>query len=294
MEVNRFAGNLSFFFKVSHEVEWLAYGAVCRKIWAIAMREVYDADAEAQKLKFHTQTSGRALQAEEWATLNPVRLTYHAFLGLLANTNSLHVDSADEPMTTPGEKWVRQATMISNYLREESEAFIIQNLLSGSYAFRILMQEVQKKVLEEFDRLDQLGGVGPATERGYQRNCIAQNSEKYEQERRRKTPKHTREPERRIIGYNIFELPDGHPDKYPPTTEVMRPNTADWEQQLTRLRDFRRRHQEDAPIYLGRLKEVALNKGNVFGELLETVRHATLGQITKALAEVGGKYRKMV
>ena len=164
-----------------------------------------------------------------------MRLTYHAFLGLLANTNSLHVDSADEPMTTPGEKWVRQATMISNYLREEAEGFIIQNLLSGSYAFRMLMQEVQKQVLEEFDRLDQLGGVGPATERGYQRHCIAQNSEKYEQERRRKTPEHTREPKRRIIGYNIFELPDGHPDKYPPATEVIRPSTADWERQLTQV-----------------------------------------------------------
>ena len=119
------------------------YGAVCRKIWAIALRDVYGADELAQRLKFHTQTSGRALQAEEWDTLNPVRLTYHAFLGLLANTNSLHVDSADEPMTTPGEKWVRQATMIPNYLREEAEGFVIQNLLSGSYAFRALMQEVQ-------------------------------------------------------------------------------------------------------------------------------------------------------
>ena len=141
MAVNDFAPSLSFFFKVSHEAEWLAYGAVCRRIWAIALRDVYGAErAAAQRLKFHTQTSGRALQAEEWDTLNPVRLTYHALLGLLANANSLHVDSADEPMTTPGEKWVRQATMIPNYLREEAEGFVIQNLLSGSYAFRALVQ----------------------------------------------------------------------------------------------------------------------------------------------------------
>ncbi len=294
MAVNDFAPSLSFFFKVSHEAEWLAYGAVCRKIWAIAMRDVYGADQRSQMLKFHTQTSGRALQAEEWDTLNPVRLTYHALLGLLANANSLHVDSADEPMTTPGEKWVRQATMIPNYLREEAEGFVIQNLLSGSYAFRALMREVQALVLEEFDRIDQLGGVGPATERGYQRRCIAENSAKYERERRRMAQGHAGEPRRRIIGYNAFELSDGHPDKYPPVAEVVRPGPADWERQLARVRDFKERHREDAPVYLARLKQVALQGGNVFGELLETVRHATLGQITGALAEVGGRYRKMV
>ncbi|MCM2359374.1 MAG: methylmalonyl-CoA mutase family protein [Geobacteraceae bacterium] len=293
MALNAFAPSLSFFFKVSHEAEWLAYGAVCRKIWAIALRDLYGGDERAQLFKFHTQTSGRALQAEEWDTLNPVRLTYHALLGLLANSNSLHVDSADEPMTTPGEKWVRQATMIPNYLREEAEGFVIQNLLSGSYAFRALVREVQAQVLAEFDRLDQLGGVGPATERGYQRRCIAENSARYERERRRPTPEHPERPRRTIIGYNAFELPDGHPGKYPPVAELVRPGPADWERQLARVRDFKERHR-DAPLYLARLKEVALSGGNVFGELLETVRHATLGQITGALAEVGGRYRKMV
>jgi isobutyryl-CoA mutase len=294
MAINAFAPSLSFFFKVSHEAEWLAYGAVCRKIWAIAMRDVYGADEKSQQFKFHTQTSGRALQAEEWDTLNPVRLTYHALLGLLANSNSLHVDSADEPMTTPGEKWVRQATMIQNYLREEAEGFLIQNLLSGSYAFRTLMREVQERVLDEFDRLDQLGGVGPATEQGYQRRCIAENSAGYERERRRGRVDDPHPPRRRIIGYNVFELPDGHPDKYPPVAEVIRPAPADRERQLARVRDFKERHREDAPLYLARLKQVALQGGNVFGELLETVRHATLGQITATLAEVGGRYRKMV
>jgi methylmalonyl-CoA mutase len=294
MAVNDFAPSLSFFFKVSHEAEWLAYGAVCRKIWAIALREVYGADERSQMLKFHTQTSGRALQAEEWDTVNPVRLTYHALLGLLANTNSLHVDSADEPMTTPGEKWVRQASMIPNYLRDEAEGFVIQNLLSGSYAFRTLMREVQAQVLEEFDRLDQLGGVGSATERGYQRRCIAENSARYERERRRSTSDHPREPLRKIIGYNAFELPDGHPDKYPPAAEVVRPAPGDWERQLASVRKFKDRHMEDAPVFLARLKQVALSGGNIFGELLETVRHATLGQITRTLAEVGGRYRKMV
>ncbi|HSC70364.1 MAG TPA: methylmalonyl-CoA mutase family protein, partial [Candidatus Methylomirabilis sp.] len=294
MGINAFAPSLSFFFKVSHEAEWLAFGAVCRKIWAIALRDVYSGDERSQLFKFHTQTSGRALQAEEWDTLNPVRLTYHALLGLLANSNSLHVDSADEPMTTPGEKWVRQATMIPNFLREETEGFVIQNLLSGSYAFRALVRELQAQVLAEFDRLDQLGGVGPATDLGYQRRCIAEQSARYERERRRPTPEHPERPRRTIIGYNAFELPDGHPDKCPPVGEVVRPGPADWERQLARVRDFRLRHREDAPMYLARLKEVALAGGNVFGELLETVRHATLGEITNALAEVGGRYRKMV
>jgi methylmalonyl-CoA mutase len=294
MAVNAFAPSLSFFFKVSHEAEWLAYGAVCRKIWAIALRDVYQGDERAQKLKFHTQTSGRALQAEEWDTLNPVRLTYHALLGLLANANSLHVDSADEPMTTPGEKWVRQATMIPNFLLEEAEGFIIQNLLSGSYAFRALMKEVQARVLEEFDRLDQLGGVGPATERGYQRRCIAESSARYERQRRRQTEDQPRSPQRPIIGYNACELPDSHPGKYPAVAEVVRPGPEDRERQLARVRDFKQRHREDAPRYLERLKQVALADGNVFGEMLETVRHATLGQITATLAEAGGLFRKMV
>jgi isobutyryl-CoA mutase len=294
MAVNDFAPNLSFFFKVSHEAEWFAYGAVCRRIWAIALRDVYGADERSQKLKFHTQTSGRALQAEEWDTLNPVRLTYHALLGLLANTNSLHVDSADEPMTTPGEKWVRQASRIPVYLREEAEGFVIQNLLSGSYAFRALMREVQGQVLEEFDRLDRLGGVGPAMERGYQRRCIAENSVRYERQRTRPNPKQTGEPLRKIVGYNTLDLPDGHPDKYPPATEIIRPNPDDWKGQVERVQNFKKLHAADAPIYLARLRNAALNGENVFRELLETVRHATLGQMTHTLADVGGRYRKTV
>lgn len=294
MKVDEFAPSLSFFFKVSHEAEWLAYGAVCRKIWAIALRDHYGANERSQMLKFHTQTSGRALQSQEWDTLNPVRLTYHALLGLLANTNSLHVDSADEPMTTPGEKWVRQATMIPHYLREEAESFVIQNFLSGSYAFRALMRELQKQVLDEFDRLDQLGGVGPATEQGYQRRCIAENSTRYERERRRATVEQKSEPIRRIIGYNVHELSNNHPDKYPHVAEVVRPGPADWERQIARVRDFKERHREESRFYLMRLKKIALSGGNVFGELMHTVCHATLGQITQALAEVGGRYRKMV
>ena len=288
MAVNDFAPVLSFFLRVSHEAEWLAYGAVCRKIWSIAMRDVYQANEKSQKFRFHTQTSGRSLQAEEWDTLNPLRQTYQAFLALLNNTNSLHVDSADEPMTTPGEKYVRQATMIPNYLKEETEAFVIQNLLSGSYAFRHLMKEVQEGILQEFERIDQLGGVIQAMDLNYQRRQIAESSQKYESDR------HKGDPRRKIIGYNTYELPDDDPHKYPKVPEIIRPNEKDWKRQIIRIRDFRTRHEDEVQEYLARLKHVALEDDNVFEELMETVKYCTLGEITETLAQVGGRFRKVV
>jgi len=291
MKIDAFAPSLSFFFRVSHEAEWLAFGAVCRKIWAIALRDRYGASERSQHLRFHTQTSGRALQAQEWDSLNPLRLVHHALLGLLADTNSLHVDSADEPMTTPSQKWVRQAGLIPNYLREEAEIFLIQNLLSGSYAFRTLMAELQQEILAEFERIDALGGVGPATELGYQRRAIAESSARYEAQRSRAPGE---EPRRRIIGYNVFELPEGHPDKFPEVAELARCSPQERELQLARVRNFKARHRKDGPEALERLKQVARGEGNVFGELLTTVRHASLGQICGALAEVGGRFRKMV
>lgn len=289
MPIDRFAPNLSFFFRVSHEAEWLAYGPVCRKIWAIAMRDRYAADSRSQHLRFHSQTSGRALQAEEWDTLNPIRQTYHALLGLLANSNSLHVDAADEPMTTPSEKYVRQATMIPNFLREEAETFVIQNLLSGSYAFQRLLKEVQQQVLTELLRIDQLGGVGLATELGYQRRCIAEQSTRYEQQRQPGP-----ELRRLIIGYNAHQLPADHPDRSPLAHEVVRPTVKDAKEQIARVRAFREKNRDQAPQALQKLLQVASGDGNTFAELLQTVRYASLGQISRALIDVGGRYRKMV
>jgi methylmalonyl-CoA mutase len=184
--------------------------------------------------------------------------------------------------------------MIPTYLREEAETFVIQNLLSGSYGFRYLMKEVEESVLQEFERIDQVGGVIPATEQGYQRRRIAESSSRYEAERRKATPEKPGPPKRRIIGYNIYTLSEDHPDRYPPVREVVRPTREDWEKQVARVRDFRARHRDDAPAYLQRLKDVALAGGNVFAELLETVKHASLGQITRTLFEVGGRYRKMI
>jgi methylmalonyl-CoA mutase len=252
------------------------------------MRDLYGGSPESQMLRFHTQTSGRALQSEEWDTLNPLRLTYHALMGLLANTNSLHVDSADETITTPSEKWVRQATMIPRYLLEEAQGFVIQNLLSGSYAFRTLVRQVQDGVLAELERMDQLGGVIPATDGGYHRQAIAGSSERYERERR---PSRASRP---IVGYNAYALPDGDAAKYSAPTQVVRPSRQAQEKQIQAVRAFREHHREEAPEYLGRLRQAARGGGNMFAELLETVRHATLGQITAVLYEVGGRYRKMV
>jgi len=135
--------------------------------------------------------------------------------------------------------------------------------------------------------------VGPATELGYQRRCIAEMSSRYERERRRESGE-GEGPLRKVIGYNVHELPEGHPDKYPKVMEVVRPGPADWERQLTRIRDFRERHREDSTLYIGRLKDVARRGDNIFAELMETVRHATLGEITRVLADVGGRFRKMV
>ena len=283
MHIDEVAPNFSFFFRNSHEIEWLATGPVMRKIWAIAMRDVYQANARSQMFKFHTQTSGRALQIPEWDTLNPVRQTIHALIALLCNTNSLHVDSADEPLTTPGPKYVRQATMIPNFLTFEAEILRAQNLLSGSYAMREINRAVQDAVLAELERIDQEGGVGPATEVSYQRSSIAQASCEYEHD--------IFSGKRPIIGRNVLKLDSG--DTVPPA-ELMRPTREDWDIQISRTRAFRERNREAAPLYLRRLREVALEGGNVFAELLTTVRYASLGQISEVLKEVGGRYSQQI
>jgi len=283
MKIDEIAPNFSFFFRNSHELEWLATGPVMRKIWGIAMRDVYGANRRSQMFKFHTQTSGRALQIPEWDTLNPVRQTIHALIALLCNTNSLHVDSADEPLTTPSEKYVRQATMIPNYLTFEAEILKPQNLLSGSYAMREIRKAVQEAVLREMERIDQEGGVGPATEVSYQRSNIAAASCAYEHE--------IFFGKRPIIGRNVLKL-DREGTEAP--AELMRPTPEDWKKQIARTRAFRKRHEKVAPHYLERLREVALRGDNVFEELLETVRYASLGQISEVLKEVGGRYSQQI
>ena len=283
MSIDEISPNFSFFFRNSHEIEWLATGPVMRKIWAIAMRDVYNANKRSQMFKFHTQTSGRALQVQEWDTLNPVRQTVHALIALLCNTNSLHVDSADEPLTTPGPKYVRQATMIPNFLTFEAEILKAQNLLSGSYAMREINREVQEAVLAELERIDQEGGVGPATEVSYQRSNISQASCEYEHE--------IFDGTRPIIGRNVLKLETEGTEH---TVELMRPTQEDWDIQINRTNAFRERNTEVSELYLQKLREVAETEGNVFEELLTTVRYATLGRISEVLKEVGGRYSQQI
>jgi len=283
MHIDEIAPNFSFFFRNSHELEWLATGPVMRKIWAIAMRDVYGANVRSQMFKFHTQTSGRALQIPEWDTLNPVRQTIHALIGLLCNTNSLHVDSADEPLTTPSPKYVRQATMIPNFLTFEAELLKAQNLLSGSYAMREIIKSVQEAVLNELERIDQEGGVGPATEVSYQRSNIAAASCTYEHD--------IFSGLRPIIGRNVLKL---EKEGTEPPVDLMRPTPEDWEKQIKRTQDFREKHKDVANEYLQRLREVAQKGDNVFEELLQTVRYASLGQISEVLKEVGGRYSQQI
>ncbi len=283
MTVDEVAPNFSFFFRASHELEWIALGPVLRKMWGIAMRDIYRANQRSQMFKYHTQTSGRALQSQEWDTLNPIRQSLHAIIALLGNTNSLHVDSADEPLTTPSEKYVRQATMIPNYLTLESEFFKLQNFLSGSYGMGVIKKQVQEALLQELERIDQEGGVGPATEVGYQRSQIAEASSTYEHEIFFK--------KRPIIGRNLFvHTVDEHTQE----AELVRPTQEDWDRQMNRTRAFMEKNGDVSGKYLEQLKEVARSGGNVFEELLTTVRYATLGQISEALKEVGGRYSQTI
>jgi isobutyryl-CoA mutase len=283
MPVDEIADNFSFFFRHSQEAEWMALGPVMRKIWAIALRDVYEASPKAQMFKYHTQTSGRALQVEEWDSLNPIRQTLHSIVALLGNTNSLHVDSADEPLTTPSEKFVRQAVMIPNYLTMEAEFMKIQNLLSGSYAMRELCATVQEEVLKELERIDDEGGVGPATEVNYQRSQIAQASSNYEHA--------IYDGQRPIIGRNVMQKEGSAGDV---GAELVRPQPEDWDKQLARTQAFRQRNSDVSAAHLANLRRVAEEGGNVFEELLTTVRYCTLGEISATLSDVGGRFTQQI
>ncbi|KAH3744138.1 methylmalonyl-CoA mutase [Pelomyxa schiedti] len=294
MGVNDVAPNFSFFLRNSHELEWLVSGPVCRKIWAVALRDIYHGNERSQAFKYHTQTSGRALQIPEWESLNPVRQTFHALMALMNNTNSLHVDSADEPLTTPSAKYVRQATMIPNFLTVEAELLRAENLFSGSYAHRTIRKGLQEQILKELEAIDQEGGVGPATELGYHRNCIATASCQYEYDISR--------GKRPIIGRNVCVLDSATLSDFGGGTDasagtglhVVRPEQTDWDKQIARTNAFRARNSTVAPAWLAHLRTAASSGANVFEVLLDTVRYASLGQISAALREVGGSFRQMV
>jgi methylmalonyl-CoA mutase len=284
MDVNDFAPNLSFFFSNGMDAEYTVIGRVARRIWAIAMRDRYGADERAQKLKYHIQTSGRSLHAQEM-DFNDIRTTLQALCAIYDNANSLHTNAYDEAVTTPTSESVRRALAIQMIIDAEWGLAGTENVLQGSYIVDALTDLVEEAVLAEFDRISERGGVLGAMETGYQRGRIQDESMLYEQR------KH--DGSLAIIGVNTF-LAEPTGDEPVRRLELARGTEEEKRSQIERLADFHARHAADAPAALERLKAAAAGGGNVFDALMEAVRHCSLGQITEAFFEVGGQYRRNV
>jgi isobutyryl-CoA mutase len=282
MSMDDFAPNLSFFFSNGLDAEYSVIGRVARRIWAIAMRDRYGASKRSQFLKYHIQTSGRSLHAQE-ISFNDIRTTLQALLALQDNANSLHTNAYDEAVTTPSEESVRRALAIQLIIGREFGLMKNENLLQGSYIIDYLTDLVEDAVLDEFDRLSTRGGVLGAMETGYQRGKIQEESLHYE------SLKHSGELP--IVGVNTFENPDAAAASARPDV-ISRSTVGEKETQITSLQRFQEAHKETTPTALAKLRSVAKNGGNVFEELMETVKYASLGQITQALFDVGGRYRR--
>jgi methylmalonyl-CoA mutase len=281
MAIDDFAPNFSFFFSNGLDAEYNVIGRVARRIWAVAMREMYGASERSQKLKYHVQTSGRSLHAQEMA-FNDIRTTLQALTAIQDNCNSLHTNAYDEAVTTPTEESVRRALAIQLIINRELGMTASENPLQGSYAVEELTDLVEEAVLQEFERLAQRGGVLGAMETHYQRGRIQEESLHYE------SLKHSGELP--IVGVNTFENPEPHGSTRP--VALQRATDHEKQEQLDSLRDFQRRHAERAPEALRALQEVARSGGNVFEALMTTVKCASLGQISDALFAVGGRYRR--
>ncbi len=279
MNIDDFAKNLSFFFSNGMDIEYAVIGRVARRIWAIAMKNKYGASTRSQKLKYHIQTSGRSLHAME-ISFNDIRTTLQGLMAIYDNCNSLHTNAYDEAITTPTEESVRRALAIQMIINSEFGMTKNENPLQGCYIIEMLTDLVEAKVLEEFDRLSKRGGVLGAMESRYQRNKIQEESLYYER------LKNTGELP--IIGVNTF-ISD-NPETS--ATELSRSTEEEKRQQIETLKAFQHRNKERAKEYLGRLEKVAIENGNIFEELMETVKYCSLGQITHTLFKVGGKYRR--
>ena len=285
MDVTEFAKNFSFFFSSGMDAEYSVLGRVARRIWAIAMRDLYKGDERAQKLKYHIQTSGRSLHSMEMQ-FNDIRTTLQALTALNDNCNSLHTNAYDEAVTTPTEESVRRAMAIQLIINKEFGPSKNENQAQGSFFLEWLTDAVEEAVLQEFERISERKGVLGAMEVHYQRAKIQQESLHYEYLKHNgKLP---------LIGVNTFENPEneGQEDRPGACVALTRATNDEKMAQLNNLRAFQKRHRQKAPQALKRLKEVALNGGNIFEELIETVRVASLGQITAALYEIGGRYRR--
>jgi methylmalonyl-CoA mutase len=280
MAVDDFAPNLSFFFSNGLDAEYSVIGRVARRIWAVAMREVYGAGERSQKLKYHVQTSGRSLHAQEMA-FNDIRTTLQALTAIEDQCNSLHTNAYDEAVTTPTAESVRRALAIQLIIQHERGASLNQNPLQGSFAIRELTERVEQAVLREFERLSERGGVLGAMESLYQRGRIQEESLYYE------SLKHSGALP--VIGVNTFEAEEKPPE---PLRELARSTPEEKRQQVENLRRFHARHAERAPGALRQLQATARAGGNVFEALMEAVKVASLGQISEALFAVGGRYRR--
>ncbi len=283
MNIDDFAPNLSFFFSNGLDPEYTVIGRVARRIWATVMREKYGANERSQKLKYHVQTSGRSLHAQE-IDFNDIRTTLQALMALHDNCNSLHTNAYDEAITTPTEESVRRAMAIQMIITKEHGLTKNENPLQGSFIVEELTDLVEEAVLQEFDRLNDRGGVLGAMETQYQRGKIQDESMYYEMK------KHTGELP--IIGVNTYLNPNPPSEEDLNNIELARATKEEKELQIKNLKEFQERNKDKVEEALKKLKQVAVNNGNIFEELMETVQVASLGQITHALYEVGGQYRR--
>ncbi|WP_419957486.1 fused isobutyryl-CoA mutase/GTPase IcmF [Psychrobacillus psychrotolerans] len=283
MNIDDFAPNLSFFFSNGLDPEYTVIGRVARRIWAVVMRDKYGANERSQKLKYHVQTSGRSLHAQE-IDFNDIRTTLQALMALQDNCNSLHTNAYDEAITTPTEESVRRAMAIQMIITKEHGLSKNENPLQGAFIVEEMTDLVEEAVLSEFDRINDRGGVLGAMETQYQRGKIQEESMHYEMK------KHTGELP--IIGVNTYLNPNPASDEDINNMEIARATTEEKETQITNLRSFQQKNEAETEEALARLKQVAVTGGNIFEELMTTVQKASLGQITHALYEVGGQYRR--
>ncbi len=281
MDIDKFAPNFSFFFSNGLDAEYAVIGRVARRIWAKALKLKYGTGERAQKLKYHIQTSGRSLHAQEIG-FNDIRTTLQALYAIYDNTNSLHTNAYDEAITTPTEESVRRAMAIQLIINRELGLAKNENPMQGSFIIEELTDLVEEAVLREFDRLTERGGVLGAMETMYQRSKIQQESLYYER------LKHSGDMP--IIGVNTFLSADGSPTVTP--NEVIRATDAEKQRQITNLHVFQDVNEEKSQAQLAQLQQLAVQNENLFDGLIETVKVSSLGQITDALFEVGGQYRR--
>jgi methylmalonyl-CoA mutase len=281
MDINKFAPNLSFFFSNGIDPEYSVMGRVARLIWSKAMKLKYKANERSQKLKYHIQTSGRSLHSQE-IDFNDIRTTLQALYAIYDNCNSLHTNAYDEAITTPTEESVRRAIAIQMIINHELGLAKNQNPIQGSFIIEELTDLVEEAVLAEFDRITERGGVLGAMETMYQRSKIQEESLYYE------NLKHSGELP--IMGVNTFLSPLGSPTVIP--GEVIRATQKEKDYQISMLKELHKTYLDKASNQLKELQQVAIQNENIFKQLMETGKYCSIGQITRAMFDVGGQYRR--